>query len=106
MIFIIAFVVINCLLAGSMEGVKDGYIPLRHEYLNPEKVMQMRKLGNECCAHEVTCYFNLRWWVCPNPQDVDRSQNLRKQYSEGWYVEFKKFCLTSEQFRDKDNWNS
>lgn len=72
-----------------------------HEYLCFEKIKGMT--GGYI---KVRCYFNGRWWVCPNPHDKDRSESLAQQFCEGVYIHCKDVYLTESEFADPTNWNS
>ena len=78
----------------------------RNEYFNHEKAKILDK-GRECSTcTKIRCYFNLRWWVCPNPDDKERSTSIEKQYNEGYYVNYEDYYIKEGDFLNSQNWNS
>lgn len=80
---------------------------VRREYLSYEALSDANRPQYHHTADiTVTCYWNMRWWVCPNPLDDERSQSLENQYDQGWYVEKETFAITRRQYDDDALWNS
>jgi hypothetical protein len=74
------------------------------KYLNP---MMVRSYGRETPfsgSKSVICYDNLSYKICPNPDNIQRSESLKKQMKEGYYVSAKTYFLTQDQFDDPNFW--
>lgn len=84
-----------------MSTPKRGYT-----YLNPEKAIKMSTGQTPCRDIKVTCYFNGQWNVCPNPFDANRSDSLRQQYHDGYYISSQDLCIKETDFMYINNWNS
>ena len=80
----------------------------RGEYMCKEKIekLEIKNKSKIKDAVKVRCYFNGKFWVCPNPNDPKRSKSLRDQFNQGYYMYHTDFYLTNAAFNNKNNWNS
>jgi hypothetical protein len=75
------------------------------EYLNPIMIQTYGILG-VCGYKTVTCYDTAIYKVCPNPEDIERSESIEKSFEQGYYINKEAYSLTKEQFEDPEFWNS
>jgi len=80
------------------------------EYLNYKKIKKLFK--KECASDEkscpirVICYHNGLWWVCPNPRDTKRCENIKESYNKGYFIDYEYIPVSKKAFCDDNNWNS
>ena len=80
-----------------------------HEYLNYEKIKNLSAKNdpnNNECSIRVQCYTNGLWWVCPNPEDINRSKEVKKSYDLGMFISFVYLNIKKDDFCNDENWNS
>jgi hypothetical protein len=77
-------------------------LPRPKHYLDYEKVKAAHTPDGDIT---VLCYFNGRYWVCPNPEDVARSKALEKQYEDGFFIECEVRKISAEAFHREDIWS-
>jgi hypothetical protein len=75
------------------------------EYLNPKmvEIYGILELGG---YKNVICYDKLIYKVCPNPDDIERSESIEQQFKKGYYINKQVYSLTKEQFEDLNFWHS
>ena len=73
-------------------------------YLNYDKITKLQSPSVDGIC--VRCYYNLRFWVCPNPQNADKVKGIKESYNKGFFTEFKDINLSQEDFKNPENWDS
>ncbi len=78
----------------GMDGLK------KNQYLNPGMV---EKYGTAPSPDKIVIvYDNSVYKICPNPDDISRSESIKEQDA---FDCCQRFCLTKEQFDNPDFWN-
>ena len=81
----------------------------KNQYLSYEKIKK-HAIGKYESGKgemvEVVCYHNLLYWVCPNPNDKSRSEQIDESYGQGYYVTKETLKIPKSVFDDQENWNS
>jgi hypothetical protein len=54
---------------------------------------------------QVKCFFNMSWWVCPDPMDKETISILESDYRKGMFVKIQEFRITRVDYDDVRNWN-
>lgn len=55
--------------------------------------MLLKQRGVQDRNGPIIAYTNGIRWVVPDPNDKERSKNIREQYDQGWYISMERWKL-------------
>lgn len=62
----------------------------------------LKKFHNwiNCEQYRVTCFFDGKQWICPDPKDKKRVDSITKDYDNGYYFFDEDICVTKDNLKN------